>query len=180
MPNRGGHGEPPVQGLFIIAGGASSAMNETSERTYRPAGLRSSRNEGEKRVRMSFLEPNAIPGLERALLELMALFGLAAAGLLTLIFSSIVGIVRAVRRCRRGGYSLSAVVLGAIAMTISSSWLLYWVVDDVHHGSNPLNGLLLINFLVGLLPASWLMAAIRANAYHRRSQDLPRGRAIVR
>jgi hypothetical protein len=117
---------------------------------------------------MSFLEPKAIPGLDKALLELLILFGAVISGLLAVSVSSIVGVIRAVRRRRKGGYSVAAVVLSAIATAISSCWLLHWVGDDFRHRSNPFDGLLAVNLMVCLLPVSWLIAAIRANTHHRR------------
>jgi hypothetical protein len=117
---------------------------------------------------MSLLEPKAIPGLDKALLELIILFGAVISGLLIVSVSSIAGIIRARRRRRTGGYSVAAVVLSAIATAISSCWLLYWVGDDLRHRSNPFGGLLVINLMVCLLPVSWLIAAIRANTHHRR------------
>jgi len=123
----------------------------------------------DRRLIMSLLEPKAIPALDRALLELLVLFGAVISGLLVVSVSSIVGIVRAVRRRRRNGYSVAAVVLSAIASAISSCWLLYWVQDAFRHGSNPFDGLLAMNLMLCLLPVSWLISAIRANTYHRRS-----------
>jgi hypothetical protein len=118
---------------------------------------------------MGLLEPTAVPGLDKALGELFIIFGVIIASGLALTISSIVGIVRAVRRRRRGGHSVTAVVLAAVAASITVSWLLYWVGDDIHHGSNPFDGLLTINFVICLPPLSWLIAAIRANAHHRTS-----------
>jgi hypothetical protein len=117
---------------------------------------------------MSLLEPKAIPSLGKALLELLILFGAVISGLLVVSVSSIVGIIRAVRRRRRSGYSVAAVVLSAIATAISSCWLLYWVQDDLRNRSNPFDGLLAINLMLCLLPVYWLIAAIRANSHHRR------------
>jgi len=113
---------------------------------------------------LGLLEPTVVPGLDKALLELLIVFGVIVGAGLVITISSIVGVIRAVRRRRRGGHSVAAVVLAAIANAITASWLLYWVSDDIYHKSNPINGLLAINFAVCVLPLSWLIASIRANA----------------
>jgi hypothetical protein len=110
---------------------------------------------------LGLLEPKADPGIEKALLEVALIFAVILASGSVVTISSIVGLIRAIRR--RGGRSTAAVVLAAIANTITASWLLYWVGDDIYHRSNPINGLLAINFAICVLPLSWLIAAIRAN-----------------
>jgi hypothetical protein len=116
---------------------------------------------------MAFLEPTAIPGLDKALEEMFVIFSIIVASGFVLTISSIVGVIRAVRRRRRGGYSVAAVVFSASATVMTTCWLLYWVGDNIHHGSNPLDGLLAINLLVCMPPLSWLITAIRANANRR-------------
>lgn len=116
---------------------------------------------------MGLLEPNVVPGLDRALLELLLIFiVVVGTGLLTTV-TSIVGLVRAVRRHRRGGHSRLAVVLAALALAITSSWMGYWMAADIHNQANPLNPLLAINAAICLLPLSWLVTAIRANRAQR-------------
>jgi ABC-type dipeptide/oligopeptide/nickel transport system permease subunit len=83
---------------------------------------------------------------------------------LVVTFGSIVGVIRAVRRRRRGQHSLPAIVFAVIATTITASWLSYWVAHDVRDHSNPINGLLAINFALCVLPMTWLVNAIRAHA----------------
>ena len=117
---------------------------------------------------LGLLEPKAVPAIEKALLELLIIFSVIIGLGLVVTVSSIMGIIRAVGRRRRGGYSVAAVVLAAIANAISASWLLYWVSDDIYQRANPINGLLAINLALCVLPLSWLIAAIRANA---NSQD---------
>jgi hypothetical protein len=112
---------------------------------------------------MGLLEPTTVPGLDRALLQLLLIFGAVAAAGLAVTVGSIIGIVRAVRRRRRGCHSTSAVVLAAIGNAVATSWLLYWVVDDLRNRSNPFNGLFAINLAFLILPLSWLRAAFRAN-----------------
>ena len=113
---------------------------------------------------MGLLEPKAVPGLDKALFELFVIFSVIIVSGLVVTISSILGVIRAVRRGRRGGHSVAAVVLAAMANAITACWLLYWVSDDIYHKSNPINGLLAINGAVCVLPLSWLIASIRANA----------------
>ena len=112
---------------------------------------------------MGLFEPTRVPGLDRALLELLLIFGILGGLVLVVTISSIVGIIRARRRRRRGGYSVAAVVLAALANLIATAWLLYWLVYDIRDRSNPINGLLAINIVISLLPFWWLIASIRAN-----------------
>jgi len=116
---------------------------------------------------MCLLEPNVVPGLDRALVELL-LISSAVVGLGLLITAcSIVGLVRAIRRRRRGEESLRAMVLAVIANAITSLWLCYWVGVDIHNRSNPINALFVINATFCILPLTWLVAAIRANRAQR-------------
>jgi len=117
---------------------------------------------------MGLLEPSVVPGLDKALLGLLIIFSAIVASSIAVTISSIVGIVRAVRRRGRGGHSAAAVVLAASATAITSGWLLYWVGDDIYHQSSPIDGLLAINVAGCLLPFSWLIAAIHANAHQRK------------
>jgi len=117
---------------------------------------------------MGLLEPNAVPGLDRALLELFLIFSAVLGSALLITVSSIVGLVRAVRRRRRGERSSVAIVLALAAIAIPSLWLCYWVGVDIYNRSNPINALLAINAALCVLPFTWLVSAIRANrARHR-------------
>ena len=111
---------------------------------------------------MDLLEPTVIPGLDRALLELFLIFSAIGVAILILTISSIVGTVRAVRRRRCGSRSNSAVLLALTAVVISTSWLLYWVGDNIVHHTNPFDGLF-INLMLCVLPFSWFISAMRAN-----------------
>src|SRR4030095_12005190 len=117
---------------------------------------------------MGLFEPNFIPGLDRALLELLLIFG-AVLGLgLLITVASIVGLVRAVRRRRRGEKSSAATMPALIANAITSLWLCYWLAADFYNHSNPINVLFAINAALCVLPLAWLIAAIRTNrARHR-------------
>ena len=117
---------------------------------------------------LGLLEPKAVPGIEKTLTELLIIFSVIIGLGLVVTISSIVGVIRAVRRRRRGGHSVAAVVLAAIANAISASWLFYWVGDDIYHRSNPIDGLLAINFAICALPLSWLIASIHANVARRK------------
>jgi hypothetical protein len=114
-----------------------------------------------------FEPPLVVPGLDKALLELLILLGVILGSVVLVTVSSVVGLIRAVRRRRRGGRSKAAVVLAAIATAIAASWLVYWTGDAIRHRSNPINGFLTINFAICVPPLSWLIAAIRANAARR-------------
>ncbi len=114
-------------------------------------------------VLVGLLEPSFVRGLDKALLELFVIFSVVVGTGLVVTISSIVGVVRAVRRRRRGGRSVSAVVLAVVANAIAAAWLLYWLIYDIHDRSNPINGLFAINLAIWLLPLSWLIASIRAN-----------------
>jgi hypothetical protein len=112
---------------------------------------------------MGLLEPNVVPGLDRALLELFLIFG-AVLGLGFLItVGSVVGLIRAVRRRKRGEKSSPAILLALLASGITLLWLCYWIGVDIYNRSNPINALLAINASLCLPPLTWLVAAIRAN-----------------
>ena len=111
---------------------------------------------------LGFLEPNVIPGLDRALLEILITFGLIAAAILILTIASIVGVIRAHRRRRRRQHSLSAIALALLAAGLSTAWLLYWTADNIYQRRNPFDGLLAINLALCVLPFWWLLAALRA------------------
>ena len=117
---------------------------------------------------MGLLEPNVVPGLDRALLELLLSFGAVLGSGLLITVSSIVGLVRAIRRRRRSERSSVAIVLALIAITIPSLWLGYWVGVDIYNRSNPINGLFAINAALCVLPLTWLVSAIRANRVRQR------------
>ena len=116
-----------------------------------------------------FEPPLVIPGFDKIVLKLLILITVILATAVVVTISSIVGVIRALLRTRRGGHSVAAVVLSAMATAITSFWLLYWVGDDIYHRSNPLNGILAINLVICLLPVSWLIAAIGANVAPRKT-----------
>ena len=80
---------------------------------------------------MALLEPFVVPGLDRAVLELLIISAIVLGLGLIVTISSIIGVIRAVRRRQRGGHSVAAVVLAVIATAIAASWLLYWVGHDI-------------------------------------------------
>ena len=86
---------------------------------------------------LGLLEPRAVPGIEKTLTKVLIIFSVIIGLGLVVTISSIVGVIRAVRRRRRGGHSVAAVVLAAIANAIS------------------------------VLPLSWLIASIHANVARR-------------
>ena len=149
---------PDREDSVLQVGNGNSTLqrcgNQSMSGTHAMAGVSS----------LGLLEPKAVPAVQKALLELLIIFSVIIALALVVTVSSIVGIIRAVGRRRRGGHSVAAVVLAAIANAITACWLLYWVSDDIYHKSNPINGLLAINGAVCVLPLSWLIASIRANA----------------
>jgi Kef-type K+ transport system membrane component KefB len=112
---------------------------------------------------MALLEPYVIPGFDWLVLKLLCVIGIILFTGVVITLSSIVGLIRAVRRRRRGGRSIAAVMLATVAVAIVASWSLYWAADAAYHHENPLNGFLAINFAICLLPLSWLTGAIRAN-----------------
>src|SRR5262249_13469376 len=117
---------------------------------------------------MALLEPYRIPGFDWLVLKFLLIVGLILVTGVAIVISSIVGVIRAIRRGRRGGQSISAGVLAAIASAIAASWSLYWATDSLYQHENPLNGFLAINFAICMLPCSWLIGAICANrACHR-------------
>ena len=120
---------------------------------------------------MAVLEPYAIPGFDRLLVKLFLIVVTIIGSLVFLTISSIVGIIRAFRRRRRGGNSDMAIVLAGIAVALITCWLAYWVGDDIFHHQSPFNGMLAINLSFCMLPLSWLIVAIRANAAGRKSKE---------
>jgi hypothetical protein len=120
---------------------------------------------------MGLLEPFVIPGFDRVVLKLLIIFGLIVTTGLVVTISSIVGVIRAIRRRRRGGRSWMAAVLAVMATAVTLFWLLYWVGYDIHDRSNPINGLLAINLAICVLPLSWLIASIRANGARPRELE---------
>ena len=112
---------------------------------------------------MGLLEPNVVPGLDRALLELLLIFSAVLGSGLLITVGSVVGLIRAVRRRKRGEKSLPAILLALLANGITLLWLCYWIGVDIYNRSNPINALLAINASLCLLPLAWLVAAIRAN-----------------
>ena len=113
---------------------------------------------------MALLEPYVIPGFGKALLELLIILGTIFVAGLTIIVSSIVGIVRARRRRRRNVGSVGAVVLASLATITSAGWLLYWVASNVHERSNPVDSTFAINSSICVLAIWWLLAALRTNS----------------
>jgi uncharacterized membrane protein YhiD involved in acid resistance len=112
---------------------------------------------------MILLEPFTVPGLDKALLELLITAGVILATGVAVTVGSIIGLIRALRRQRRGDRSLAAVVMAATAFVITLAWLLYWVRNDLHDKGNPVNAMFAINAALCVLPLTWLVAAIRAN-----------------
>lgn len=112
---------------------------------------------------MALFEPTVIPGLDRALLEIVISFAAIGCGILALTISSIVGVVRAVRRRRNGIRSRSAIALALMAALASTTWLLYWTADNIFHRQNPLDALFVINLVLCGLPFGWLLTALRAH-----------------
>ena len=111
---------------------------------------------------LSLLEPTVVPGLDRALLEILIIFATVIGAVLFLSVGSIVGIVRAMRRRRRGEHSVAAVVCALVAVIMAAIWLCYWTGDNLSQRHNPIDGLLAINLSICVLPLWWLIAAIRA------------------
>jgi hypothetical protein len=112
---------------------------------------------------MILLEPFTVPGLDKALLELLITAGVILATGVAVTVGSIIGLIRALRRRRRGDRSLAAVVMAATAIVITLAWLLFWVRNDLHDKGNPVNAMFAINAAFCVLPLTWLVAAIRAN-----------------
>jgi Kef-type K+ transport system membrane component KefB len=118
---------------------------------------------------MALLEPYVIPGFDWLVLKLLIVIGVILVTGVAITLSSIVGLIRAIRRRRRGRHSIAAVVLATIAVAIAASWLFYWAADALYQHENPLNGFFAINLAICLLPLSWLTGAIRANLAPNRS-----------
>jgi len=112
---------------------------------------------------MALLEPFRIPGLEWLVLKLLVIAIVVVVTGILITVGSIVGLIRAILRKRRGGHSIAAVVLAAIAAALAASWLLYWAGDALYLHENPFDGFLAINAAICLLPLSWLIGAIWAN-----------------
>lgn len=115
-------------------------------------------------LNMALLEPYRIPGFDWLVLKLLVIIIVILVTGVGITISSIVGLIRAIRRRRRGGHSNAAVLLAALAVAIAASWSVYWAGDALYQHENPLNGFLAINLAVCLLPLSWLISALRANA----------------
>jgi hypothetical protein len=112
---------------------------------------------------MALLEPYRIPGFDWLVLKLLVLISVIVITLVAITISSIIGLIRAIRRRRRGGHSIAAVVLATMAVAIAASWSLYWTADAIYQHENPLNSFLAINLAICLLPLSWLIGAVCAN-----------------
>ena len=112
---------------------------------------------------MALLEPFTVPGLDKSLFELLITLGSILITGAVVTVGSVIGLIRAIRRRRRGDRSAAAVVLAAIATAIALAWLLYWMRYDLHEKANPINALFGINAALCLLPLSWFVAAICAN-----------------
>ena len=109
------------------------------------------------------------------MLEILITIGAIAGMILVLMISSIVGVVRAMRRRRRGEHSRTAVALALIAALITTAWVLYWTGDNLYQHHNPVDGLLAINLAICALPFWWLIAAIRAqksSVLQRREKEM--------
>jgi hypothetical protein len=113
---------------------------------------------------VALLEPFVIPGFDRVVLKLLIIFSFIIVTGIVVTVGSIIGVIRAVRRRRRGARSKRAVILAATGATITISWLFFWVGYDIRERSNPIDGLLAINLAFCVPSLSWLIAAIRANA----------------
>jgi len=114
-------------------------------------------------VALALLEPFTVPGLDKSLFELLITLGSILITGAVVTVGSVIGLIRALQRRRRGDRSSAAVVLAAIATAIALVWLSYWVRYDLHEKSNPINALFGINAALCLLPLSWFVAAICAN-----------------
>ena len=112
---------------------------------------------------MALFEPNVIPGMDRALLEILITFIAIVCAILVLTISSIIGVIRATRRRRRREPSKGAIASALIAAMASATWLLYWTADNIYQRHNPFDGLLAINLALCVLPFWWLLAALRAH-----------------
>lgn len=109
---------------------------------------------------MGLLEPAFTADLLIALIIISVIFVAS----LVVTISSIVGIIRAVRRRRRGEHSTSAVVLASIASAITICGMLSWLGYDIYHGSSLIDPVLLISLAACVLPLFWVITAIRANS----------------
>jgi hypothetical protein len=116
---------------------------------------------------MGFLEPNVIPGLDKAILELLLVVCAVVGSALLITVVSVAGLIRAVRRRRRGGHSRPAVALAFIALAITVLWLGYWIAVDIHNRAHPISALLAINVTLCVFPLMWLVAALNANGAQR-------------
>ena len=119
---------------------------------------------------MGILEPYVIPGFDRLLLQLILILTGIIFWMLTVTIASIVGIIRGVRRRRRGSRSTGAIVLATAAVATVAMWLLYFVGDNLLHRMNPLDSMLAINLALSGLPLAWLIVAIRTNHAARSRQ----------
>ena len=119
-------------------------------------------------VALALLEPFTVPGLDKSLFELLITLSSILITGAVVTFGSVIGLIRAVRRRRRGDRSAAAVALALVGTAITLTWLLYWVRSDLHDKANPINALFGINAAFCLLPLSWFVAAIRANRARNR------------
>lgn len=101
-----------------------------------------------------------IPGIDWLVLKLLIIVSVVLVTGVAITISSIVRLIRAIRRRRRGEHSIAAVMLATIAAGIAASWLLYWAAEALYQHENPLNGFLAINSAICLLPCSWLIAPL--------------------
>jgi hypothetical protein len=112
---------------------------------------------------VALFEPTVIPGLDRALIEIVIAFAAIVCGILAVTIGSTVGAIRAIRRRRSRKGSRSAIALALVAAIITLAWLLYWMADNIYHRHNPLDALFAINLGLWVLPCGWLLAAWRAH-----------------
>ena len=63
---------------------------------------------------MALLEPSTVPGLDKSLFELLITLGSILITGAVVTVGSVIGLIRALRRRRRGDRSSAAVVLAAI------------------------------------------------------------------
>ena len=116
---------------------------------------------------MGLLAPYVIPGFDRLLVQLILIMVAIIVWMLAVTGSSIVGIIRAIRRRRRGGQSTGAIVLASVAVATCAMWSLFFVGDNLMHHANPFDSMFAINLSLSILPWLWLTFASRSNAAAR-------------
>ena len=120
---------------------------------------------------MAILEPSGDPVIAKALLKVIIIFGGILLCGLIIIISSIIGIVRAKRRCHREDRSIGAVICASTATISTVCWLLYWMFNAVSQKSSPIDSMFLINSLICVLPIWWLITAVNSNRKPQRHKE---------